>query len=184
MSRRLFGWVLGLLVLAGVVFFALSPVFAAQGLIKAAKAGNVAELERRVDFPALRTSLKDELGDELAARLRDDPRVKRSGLGGLGLALAPMLLSGAIDTVVTPQGVAMMVRTGEAPRPDASAPPPETAPSEKSAEIHQSWGYRDLNTFAVTLTRRDAPDRQLALLMKRQGLMGWKLAGVDLIRTQ
>jgi hypothetical protein len=169
----------GALVLFGLAW-AAAPVFAAQALIRAAKAGDEREIERRVDFPSLRESLKAELNAELMERMSRDPRVADSGLGGLGMMLAPMILSGAVDAVVTPQVVAHMVNTAEAPDP-TRRPPPEPAGDEADGDdIHQSWGYRGLNEFAVTLTDRDQPDDHLALILERRGLFDWKLAAVDL----
>lgn len=180
MNKRL---IVGVAVAAVAVFaiaWAAAPVLAAQALIRAAKAGDERKLERLVDFPALRESLKDELNAELVARMRQDPRVADSGLGGLGMMLAPMILSGAVDTLVTPEVVADMVRTAEAPdptRPPAPEPPGDAADGD---DIHQSWGYRSLDEFAVTLTDRDQPDDHLALILERRGLFDWKLAAVDL----
>ena len=157
-----------------VVLFALAwaaaPVLAAQALIRAARAGDEKTLERLVDFPALRESLKDELNAELSARMRRDPRLADSGLEGLGMILAPMLLSGAVDAVVTP----------EAPDPTVRDQPEPTDAIDEGEDIHQAWGYRDLNAFAVTLTDRDHPDQRLALIMDRRGLFEWKLAAVDI----
>ena len=162
-----------------VVAWAAAPVLAAQGLIRAAKAGDERRIAALVDFPALRQSLKEELNAELVARMRRDPEVADSALGGLGLMLAPMLLSGAVDTLVTPEMVAEMVVTAEAPDP---TDPPEREPGDArdGDDIHQSWGYRDLNHFAVTLTDRDRPDQQLALILERRGLFKWQLAAVDI----
>ncbi|RZJ41889.1 MAG: DUF2939 domain-containing protein [Brevundimonas sp.] len=169
--------------LAAVVLFAaawgLAPIFAGQALIKAAKAGDARKLEQLVDFPALRASLKDELNHELARRMSRDPRVAESGLGGLGMMLAPMILSGAIDTAVTPEVIAQMVTTAEAPDPTRRSPP-EPGDARDDKDIHQAWGYRDLNHFAVTLTDRDHPDQHLALILERRGLFRWQLAAVDL----
>lgn len=178
MKKLLIGVVLAAVV-ALVAAWAVAPVLAAQGLIRAAKAGDARKLEALVDFPSLRQSLKEELNAELVARLRRDPDMADSGLGGLGLMLAPMLLSGAVDTLVTPEMVAEMVVTAEAPDPTR---PPEREPGDASDadDIHQSWGYRDLNHFAVTLTDRDRPDQQLALILERRGLFAWKLAAVDI----
>lgn len=168
---------------AAVLFalaWAAAPVLAAQALIRAAKAGDGPKIERLVDFPSLRESLKSELNAELAARMNRDPRISDSGLGGLGMMLAPMILSGAVDTLVTPEVVARMVTTAEAPDP-TRRPAPEPAGDEKDgADIHQAWGYRGLNEFAVTLTDRDQPDDRLALILERRGLFDWKLAAVDL----
>lgn len=179
MNRKL---ITGLAVTAIVVTaaaWAAAPVLAGQALIRAAKAGDARKLEELVDFPALRDSLKDELNDEVAARIRRDPRVADSGLGGIGMMLAPMILSGAVDTVVTPEVLAQMVATAEAPDPTRSSLPEPGDEADKD-DIHQAWGYRDLNHFAVTLTDRDHPDQHLALILERRGVFSWKLAAVDL----
>jgi hypothetical protein len=169
----------GAAVLFGVVW-AAAPVFTAQALIRAAKAGDERKIEALVDFPSLRESLKAELNAELMARIGRDPRVAESGLGGLGMMLAPMILSGAVDAVVTPEVVAHMVTTAEAPDP-TRRPKPEPVGDEASGDdIHQAWGYRGFNEFAITLTDRDQPDDRLALILERRGLFGWKLAAVDL----
>lgn len=179
MNKRLLAGVGTAVLVAFGLAWAASPVFAGQSLIQAAKAGDEDRLELLVDFPSLRQSLKDEFDAELVARMRRDPRVVESGLGGLGMMLAPMLLSGAVDAVVTPQGVAAMVRSGQAPDPtDATEAAP--AAGKDGDDLHQSWGYRDLNTFAITLTRRAQPDEHLALLLERHGLFSWKLAAVDI----
>ena len=170
-------------VIAGVVVFAavwaLSPVLTGQAIIRAAERGDEAALERLVDFPALRESMKGELNDLLIAEMRNDPRVVENGLGGLTTMLAPMFISGAVDTVVTPQGVAAMVTTAQAPEADGT-PAPEPANDRDGPDLHKAWGYRSMDVFAVTLTDRDRPEHSLALLLERRGLFKWQLAAVDL----
>ena len=173
------GIAVGAVALFGIAW-AAAPVFAAQALIRAAKAGDERKIETLVDFPALRESLKAELNAELMDRVRRDPRVADSGLGGLGMMLAPMILSGAVDAVVTPDVVAQMVRTADAPDPTRSSEPEPGAGRVGGDDIHQAWGYRSLNAFAVTLTDRDRPDDHLALILERRGLFDWKLAAVHL----
>lgn len=163
-----------------VIAWASAPVLAAQALVRAAKAGDERKIEKLVDFPALRESLKAELNAELLARMNRDPRMAESGLGGLGMMLAPMILSGAVDAVVTPEVVAQMVRTADAPDPTRPSDAGPKADRSEDDDIHQSWGYRGLNAFAVTLTDRDQPDDHLALILERRGLFEWKLAAVDL----
>jgi hypothetical protein len=159
--------------------WALSPVFAVRALTQAAKAGDEAALRRLVDFPAFRDSLKDELNASFVASMRDDPRASDGGLSALGMLLAPALVSGAVDAFVTPQAIAAMVETAEGPQP-ARLDGSEAEAKNGDKDIRQSWAYRDLNTFAVTLSDRDEPGDRLALLMERRGLFGWELAGVDL----
>ncbi|WP_312686469.1 DUF2939 domain-containing protein [Brevundimonas nasdae] len=178
MNRKI---ITGLLiaVVAGFLFvWIASPFVAAQGLIRAARTGDAAGLERYVDFPAFRTSLKDELNAR--ARLEIRERSKGDvGLAALGALIAPSLVSGAVDNFVTPQAIAAMVRSAEKPEPERPVPPADT-PAVPKERLHQSWSYRGLNKFAVALTRKDRSDDSLVLLMTRHGLFGWKLSGVDL----
>jgi hypothetical protein len=173
------GVAVGALALFGIAW-AAAPVLTAKALVRAAKAGDERKVEAMVDFPALRESLKAELNAELAARMSRDPRLADSGLGGLGMMLAPMILSGAVDAVVTPQVVTRMVTTAEAPDPNRRSGPEPMGEKAKGKDIHQSWGYRGFNQFAVTLTERSRPDEHLALILERRGLFDWKLAAVDL----
>jgi hypothetical protein len=173
----------GLLVLGLVAVVAAvlaMPLLTVRALVAAAKSGDEAELERLVDFPAFRESAKTELTARLMSEMREDPRGQGSALGGLGMMLAPMLVGGAVDALVNAPTVAAMVRTAELPDPDSSGPVPPAEQDDRDDDIRQSWGYRDLNTFVLTLTDPDRPDEPLKLLLKRQGLFGWKLAGIDL----
>ncbi|MEG0818324.1 MAG: DUF2939 domain-containing protein, partial [Brevundimonas sp.] len=127
---------------------------------------------------AFRASLKDELTARMVSEMRKDERL--GGLSGLGMLLAPTLVSGAVDAFVTPKAISAMVQEGKAPKPDLAKVEPDVEPKSESQKVRQSWGYRDLDTFAVTLKRDDQPDEQVSLLMKRRNLFGWKLAGIDL----
>lgn len=178
MSRKV---LIGFLGLGAVLFlgaYFASPMLAVRGLIDAARTGDEVRLERLVDFPAFRDSLKDELNARLRAEMRAELGGRDSPLGGLGMMLAPALIGGAVDALVTAPAIASMVRTAEAPDPlDRSRP---ASPDGDDADIRQSYGYRGLNTFALTLTDPDHPEAALDLLLERRGLFGWRLAGVDL----
>ena len=182
MNQKLIIRLGGAAVAVFVLAYAASPLLAARSLVQAAKSGDEKALERQVDFPAFRASLKDELSARMVAEMRKDDRL--GGLSGLGMLLAPTLVGGAVDAFVTPQAISAMVREGEAPKPDLAKVEPEVGPKPESKKVRQSWGYRDLDTFAVTLTRDDQPDEQVSLLMKRRNLFGWKLAGIDLSQPE
>jgi hypothetical protein len=176
------GWIRALLALSMVVVLAAwlaMPVLTVRALVRAAETGDEATLERLVDFPAFRESAKVELTGRLMREMREDQGGGGGSLGGLGLMLAPMLVGGAVDALVNAPTVAAMVRTADVP--DAVDPDPVAAPEQDTGgEIRQGYGYRDLNTFVLTLTDPDRPDEPLKLLLKRQGLFGWRLAGIDL----
>lgn len=182
MNQKLILRLGGAAVAAFVLAYAASPLLAARALVQAARSGDAAALERQVDFPAFRASLKDELSARMVAEMRKDSRL--GGLSGLGMMLAPTLVSGAVDAFVTPQAISAMVQEGQAPKPDLAKVEPEVGPKPESKKVRQSWSYRDLDTFAVTLTRDDQPDEQVSLLMKRRNLFSWKLAGIDLSKPE
>ena len=182
MNRKIVTGTLIAVVVGVVVALFASPFIAAQALVRAARTGDAAGLEWQVDFPAFRASLKSELNARAALEIRSRTKGDR-GLAALGMLLAPSLVEGAVDNFVTPQGIAAMVRSGETPEPERPVPADDTPAADKD-KIRQSWAYRGLNTFAVTLTRKDRPDRRLALVMTRRGLFEWKLTGVDFQRDR
>lgn len=172
----------GLLALAVVALAAAyfgSPVLAVRSLVQAAEAGDAGALERKVDFPALRQSLKGQMAGRLTDELRDKAGDLGAGLGGLGLALAPSLADSAVDALVTPRVVAEVVRTGQRPEARDAVRGSDPKPKGTDSRLHRAYGYRDLNTFVIRLTREDKPEQPLRLLMTRHGLFDWKLSGVE-----
>lgn len=175
------GWVKGLLafaVVAVAVAYLAMPILTVRALVRASETGDEAALERLVDFPDFRESLKEQLTARLMDEMRNDPRADDSVLGGLGMLLGPMLVDGAVDALVNPPAIAAMVQTAEAPEPADAAVSAE--PQAEDDDIRKSYAYRDLNTFVLGLTDPDRPDEPLKLLLKRDGLFGWKLAAVEL----
>ena len=190
MNRKAVGRLAIAVVALFLVAYFASPLLTVRGLIDAAERGDEAKLDRLVDFPAFRQSLKDEMNARLIAEMRSDLGGRDSALRGLGMMLAPTLLSGAVDALVTPQAVAAMVRTAEAPDAKDVArnridptPEPAAETDRKESQVRRRYSYRGLNSFAVSLTRRDRPEERLDLLLERRGVFSWKLAGVDLPDT-
>ena len=162
-----------------IAYFA-SPLLAVRGLVSAAKAGDEAALEQRVDFPALRQSMKNEMNARLVAEMRKDLGDHDKALGGLGMLLAPSFISSAVDTLITPKAVAAMVTEAREPRAADAVGEARPKTGDADDKIKRSYSYRGLNTFAVTLHEQDRPERRLSLLMERRNLFFWKLAGVEL----
>lgn len=160
-----------------LILFVVTPAMAVQGIIGAARAGDAEALATRVDFPALRESLKDELNARMRAEVRDRLRGEDPGLAALGMMLAPSLMDSAVDVFVTPDAVAAMVSSARAPggKEDAASPG-----DRQETDIRRTYGFRDPDTFVVILTDPDRADRPLKLLLERRNLVQWKLAGVDL----
>lgn len=178
--RKLMIGVAGLAIVLLLGAWALSPVFAMQALTRAAEQGDEAALERLVDFPAVRQSLKDELNARMMAEMRSGAAAVDPALAGIGMLLGPAIVSGAIDAVITPQGVATMVRTAEAPEPRDVLNRPRASPGPTEENVRKSWTYRGANRVEVRLTKTDRPDQPLILNMDRHGLFGWRLVEIDL----
>ncbi len=110
--------IVGGIAVAGIVALGIavyaSPYRAVNALREAAEAGDRERLVTFVDFPALRESLKAELNATVIAPMLDKAQGKP--YSGLGTVLAGAMLGPMVDAMVTPEGVAEMVRRGR-PRP-------------------------------------------------------------------
>lgn len=185
MARRWVWGVLGLVGIGVVGAWALSPLYAMQALKSAAERGDETALERLVDFPAVRQGLKDDLNARMLAEIQSGHDGLDPGMAGLGLLLGPALVSGAVDAVITPRGVATLVRTAEAPDPaDALTSRGNTVePANSAPDLRRSWTYRGANRVEIRLSRADDAEQRVTLNMDRQGLFGWRLVRIDLPET-
>ncbi|WP_321953088.1 DUF2939 domain-containing protein [Paraburkholderia bannensis] len=173
-----------------------SPYLALNSLKQAADARDAAALSEYVDYPALRVSLKQQVGEMLQRRIQ--AQHSSNPLLMLGAVIGAALIGPLVDAYATPEGVAALLngmpptgKPGERPAPPPSTPassaPAEAAPpapANTQAEAPQprpqaSAGYRSLNTFAVTW-QRSANGERYAAILQRHGLFSWKLAAVEL----
>lgn len=183
-------------ILALVVLLALggwyyaTPYLAIAEMRRAAQDGDAARFAARVDFPAARASLKADLqariGGELAPELRDNP------FAALGAALAGSMVGVLVDTLVTPERVAMLMRgvmpeTGERPAAgeggqpvpgEARDPPAADEPRREPAIVER--GYTGWNRFELVVAAAETPDDRVRFVMRRHGLADWRLSAIDL----
>lgn len=161
--KKLFGWLFLAVIVGGIWFFG-SQFYAANDLRQAARDGDVARLEGRVDFPAFRDSVKGQI----ESRIESEAEARGASLGPLGAKLAKAGTGVVVDTVVTPETVAQIIRTGQAAG---------LVISRRESEREQvAWRFErgGFNTFRLA-----AEEGSGALVFRRDGL-GWKLVGVDL----
>lgn len=149
----------------GAWWFA-SPWLAMKGLADAAQANDAAELEQRVDFPALRASASEQITE--AAR-------RREGQGGglldeIGGALADRFGRAALDRALTPENVGNLIVSGSF----AAGLLPERL---RGQEIEWDVERESLDTFHAVGTFEDGTGGPTLIFM-RDGL-GWKLTGFE-----
>lgn len=171
--------VLGL-VAAGLVY-AASPLLAVQALRNAAQTGDRDKLDQLVDFPKVREGLKAQFTAKLTQEMAKHKPAPNDPFAGFALALAPVMINNMVDSYVTADSVAAMVKTGQAKAGPAPASPsatePSGAPAKAEPKTKMRYGYRDLNTFTLTA---DGAEGDLVMILRRDGLFGWKLTRIDL----
>jgi hypothetical protein len=106
------------------------PLYTALQLREAMIAGDVATLTRKVEWDAVRASLKASLSPETIARLEADPNSPPASLWQrVKSAVAPSLAGNVIDRYVTPQNLPVLLgyrRLRGTLRPILGQPEPPT----------------------------------------------------------
>ena len=209
MSRTSKSVVITLLVVAVVAVLGViyaSPYIALDRLKRAADARDAQTVDQYVDFPLLRESLKDQVGQLLTRKID----IQKSGnpLAMIGAMIGAALIGPLVDSYATPDGVAAILNgippkgdPGEKPpvpsessgavvaAPGASqAPPPpataqpapaEAPPSAPKSPPQTTAGYRSFDTFAVNY-QHGTGDARYSAILRRYGLFSWKLVAVEL----
>jgi len=176
MNRRAIIGAIGAVLLAFLTLYFASPLFAFQALKGAVKSGDQDALEKHVDFPAIRGSLKSQMNAQLLANMQQDPDLRDNPFAGLAFMMAPAIVDRAVETIVTPEGLSALVSSGEVRSEDGVRPNSNPANKPKA-----KMGYKDLDTFTVSFDAEgEGATRTTTLVMKRQGLFDWKLKRVDL----
>jgi hypothetical protein len=170
-------WLAAAILIALVAYTAAGPYLTVNAIRDAVKAQDSAALSRQVDFPALRSSLKAQLGDRLAremgARAQDNP------FAAFGLTIASGLTGGLVDAMVTPAGLRAMMegrkvwdRASGVPVPTRDQPDARPEPLQGA-----QYGFESLSRFTATV--HDDQGRPVVFVMTRHGLK-WKLSDIRL----
>jgi hypothetical protein len=186
--------VLAVVVLAAALgYIYASPYLALDRMKRAADARDAQTVNEYVDFPLLRESLKQQVGELLTRRI--DLRHSGNPLALLGAMVGAALVGPLVDSYATPDGVAAILN-GIAPSADPGAKPqppvapaaggaapvspiPAAGPQETPKPPQTTAGYRSFDTFVVNY-QHGAGDARYSAILRRYGLVSWKLVGVEL----
>lgn len=156
------------------VWFANGPTNALIGIKEAAIRRDVADLEKRIDFPSFRSSMK-----YMVTTAIDESAESRKPAGVVGKLLVGAMLSPIIDAMVTPESIVMMF-SGRFPQPrraaNRGADRASSGPGEESVEMSTSWD--SLSSARVKLRREGQTGDGIAFVMHREGL-SWRLMAVE-----
>lgn len=172
----------GVVAMLLIAFYFASPVLAVHSLVDAAKAGDRVALERKVDFPAVRESLKAQLKTAMTRKFEEDPELRDNPFAAFGHLLMASVVDKAVDSFATPEAIANMVATNEPPKTVSTAPGGpvlEPAKPKAKSETKVGYHYEGLDHFCVSYA--DVRDgERLDLVLKRHGIFGWRLVRIEL----
>jgi flagellar basal body-associated protein FliL len=193
-----------IVVLATLGLLYASPYIALDQMKRAADARDAQTVNQYVDFPLLRESLKEQVGQLLTRKID----VQKSGnplavIGAMiGAALIGPIIGPVVDSYATPDGVAAILngfpprgdpgekppvvpeaegvpgtpQAASAPAQAAVTPPAQPAPKQPP---QTTAGYRSFDTFAVNY-EHGAGNARYSAILRRYGLFSWKLVAVEL----
>lgn len=179
-SLKGFGAVVLFLVLGAVYIYA-TPYIAAYDLQNAVKNGDKQTLAEVMDFPVLRKNIKNQLNIELATEMTKDS--KDNPFRILGVAFVTKFIDAVVDDLVTPEGLAALVKHGKSSLEKDSASDtqePQTESAEHNARDFRLM-YKSLNRFNIVVERNSAT---LTLVLTRDSFLGmWKLTDIEGVQT-
>ena len=166
------------LLLALGSYVAAGPYMAINGIRAALAEQDTGKLERHVDFPALRVSIRAQVEDSLARRAGSD--MQSNIFGAIALSIASNVVGTGVDTMVTPLGIGALLQgrsmwkqsIGETVDGDTYGKPVPADPL-KTATHH----YESPSRFTATI--QNEAGQPVVFVFKRKGL-SWKLADVRL----
>lgn len=160
---------LGIVVAAAAAWFYWSPRLAAKQLHNAARAGDVEALEELVNFPLVREQLKADLKASLLASVSS--KDETNGVGtALAAGLGGLMVDGVINQVVSPSGIAALVRFGSTDSTRVQAEP----------QLVTTMRYRDASTFVVTARNMNSPASDTVRFIFRRSGLSWRLVRLGL----
>ncbi|MBB4638834.1 DUF2939 domain-containing protein [Longimicrobium terrae] len=163
---------LALVACAVAAWLYCTPYLAIRAVQRAAESGDTQRLSQLVDFPALRTSLKENVRSAVSNQMAGRAGSRIGALTGFA---AGALASPVVDAALTPSGIAALTQ-GTAP---GSRRTRDEDDEPLRANLDIDRGYAGANRFEVRYRDRDSGAERLALILHRDGL-GWKLASVRL----
>ena len=165
------------LLLALGAYVVAGPYLAINGIRTALIEQDTGRLERHVDFPALRVSIKAQMQDKLARRTGD---MQSNLAGAFALSIANNFVGSGVDAMVTPLGVGALLQgrslwkksIGETVDGDSYSKAVPVDPLKQAVRRYES-------PSRFTATVLDEDGKPMVFVFKRNGLR-WKLADIRL----
>ncbi|HKP76022.1 MAG TPA: DUF2939 domain-containing protein [Longimicrobiaceae bacterium] len=171
-KRSSLSTLLVLAVLFAGVWLYFTPYLALNRLQKAAQHGDTEAMTELVDFPSLRESVKTNVRTSVEHAVSR----KHNPIGVLGGLTAGAVASPLVDAFVTPQGIAALTN-GERPGGRDHA---DGDGNVRVKNVKVKRGYEGVDLFVVHFVDKTSGDERMSLLMRRDGIVHWRLSGIRL----
>lgn len=168
-------------VLAAGFWIYTGPQRALRDIKIAAEAGDVEGIRERVDVPAVKESLKEQLTAMMQQKLASDSELKNNPFAGLGMMFAGKMVETMVDAAVTPTHLVALIKGNRSAAfdkdSDASAKEVASEPLDSKADLEGS--YNSLDRYTLHLLDKETHKQTVALTMHRDGL-SWRLTSIQL----
>lgn len=162
-----------------LAFIWLQPYLTVYQIRSAAKAGDAEALAELVDFPAVRESLRDQFNAKVMASAKAD--LEGNPFAAFGMALASTMVDKMVTVMVTPDGLASLLK-GNRPalKPESTEPAQQRPQRPESTGLFggAELGYEGLSKFVVTVDDAKS-DQEIRFILRRDGF-GWRLKDLRL----
>ena len=179
-------------VITGCYAFA-SPWLALRDLTQAFEDQDTRKIEKLVDFPELREDIKvtaqAAMMKSAAIELEGNP------FAAMGIMMANAVIDPIIDQVISPAGLQLLFSAGEMSGGTGGVPEDidaiaralfalghggEASRGVDAARIIEvKTEYVGINEFEVQVINADISNESVSFYMRREGLGGWKVSGVN-----
>jgi hypothetical protein len=146
-----------------LLLYGASPYFSFWRFMAALRSGDSAALSSRMDFPAIRASLKKQLVARFAQRTKSHKRWNDLG---------PTLIDAIVDAYITPEGIAALISNPEVLKNLRH-------PQELRFPVGKTEDWSKVKHAFFTGPRTFGVDREGIKLRFRFTGFGWKLYEVD-----
>jgi hypothetical protein len=164
----------GALILAMIGYAAVGPLITIRQLKSGLEQQDSEKLSEYIDFPTLRTNLKEQINSELikhaATGLEDKPFL------AMGLAFTPKLVETIVDSLVTPSGMSNLM-AGKKPQQREKKQPTQGSRGEERRELFKNsrYSYDSPSKFSVWV--KNDSGEEIRFVLTRDGL-SWRLSNI------
>ena len=178
-QKLLSGAGFSILLALAIIWFVRAPYSTLQSIKGAAERRDVPELNRLIDFPSVKSSLKLLVMGSVNGNTGEPASLRK----GLAHMFAGALAGPLIEAMVTPESIAAMFggklprKPGAAPQP-AAPQGPDSAAATGSQDVTVTRDWDGLSAVRVNVRSNAAPDQGLTFVMRRDGL-SWRLSAIE-----